>query len=306
MLNRFLWGVNVLLGAAIAVFAWQYLLFSHASKNLADFKPVDPRESTVSSSEPEKDYGILKSLRNPLQKESPARVEAQAAFKAALKGTLPSSEDPKRAVAFIRSAQRNVDLVAYVGEPINHDGKPFEDLRGWVLEEVSKDRVVFAKGPQRQVLSIEVLGNGASSPERAGPQGNGAQKVNRAGQPFTAESWKSRLLASADSRQVWGVDPDEVDWVVQNGDRIMDQDFQVSPYAGGGIKVESVQPGSIGAARGLQAGDIVKEVNGQPLASLQDIRALSQSPSFRQETGLRIAVERAGRQMVLEYRSLPR
>jgi hypothetical protein len=302
MLNAALWALNVALGVGIILFSVRYL-FAGDSKNLSDFKSVDLSESAIPRVEPDRDFAVLKSLRNPLQKEAPRAEARSTLFKAALKGTLASS-DPGRGIAFIRSAAKNVDLVASVGEAISHDGKPYEEFRGWVLAEVGLDRAVFANGATKETLRIETLGGGASAPSPA----NGAvsARVNRAGQSYHPESFKSRLLASAESRQVWGLDPDEIDWVAQNADRVIDQDFQVTPYAGGGLKLESVQPGSIGASRGLAPGDIVKDVNGQPLATITDIRSLFSNPSLRQQAGLRITIERAGKPSVLEYRVLPK
>jgi S1-C subfamily serine protease len=102
------------------------------------------------------------------------------------------------------------------------------------------------------------------------------------------------------------MDPEEIDWAIQNSDRIMDQEFQVTPYAGGGLKIESVAPGSLGAMRGLIPGDVIKDINGQPLTSLADIRTLMNSPALRQSSGLRLTLERAGKPVILEYRPLPR
>jgi S1-C subfamily serine protease len=102
------------------------------------------------------------------------------------------------------------------------------------------------------------------------------------------------------------MDQEELDWAAQNADQIMDRDFQVSPYAGGGIRLENVTAGSIGAARGLSAGDVLREVNGQPLNSIADVRTLMNNPAMRQQAGLRLTIERAGKPLVIEYRPLPR
>ena len=93
---------------------------------------------------------------------------------------------------------------------------------------------------------------------------------------------------------------------MQNQDSIMDQAFQVSPSASGGIRIDSVQSGSIGAARGVIAGDIIREVNGQPLNSVADVKALMSSQAMRAQAGMRITVERAGKPVVIEYRPLPK
>jgi S1-C subfamily serine protease len=72
------------------------------------------------------------------------------------------------------------------------------------------------------------------------------------------------------------------------------------------VRVESVAAGSVGAARGLMAGDIVRDVNGLPLNSLAELKNMMNNPAMKQSSGLRITVERAGKPLVLEYRPLPR
>ncbi|MBI3630664.1 MAG: PDZ domain-containing protein, partial [Candidatus Rokubacteria bacterium] len=133
-----------------------------------------------------------------------------------------------------------------------------------------------------------------------------ARTTARVGTAYTTDTYKSRLLASADSRQVWGMDQDEIEWAAQNAEQIMDRDFQVAPYAGGGLRLENVNAGSIGAARGLLAGDVLREVNGQPLNNIADVRTLLNNKAMQQQTGLRLTIERAGKPVVIEYRPLPK
>jgi hypothetical protein len=304
-INGLLWALNALLGAGIAAFVWFYLLFPGDPGHLKDFE-ADADSGSVAQAPQARTSDAALRLGNPVEKRE-ASGPAPTLFKATLKGTLPSEKDPKQGLAFIKSSGRNVELVAYLGEPILHEGKPYDEYRGWVLAEVSKDRAVFTSASgQRQVLTLDLLAGpaGGAAGGRAGPADAG--KANRVGQAYSSDTFKSRLLAQADNRQVWGLDPDEIDWASQNADRIMDQDFQVSPSAGGGIRVEGVTAGSIGAARGLMAGDVVRDVNGQPLNNIADLRMLLSNQQMKQQSGLRITVERAGKPVVLEYRPLPR
>src|SRR6185295_2199967 len=124
--------------------------------------------------------------------------------------------------------------------------------------------------------------------------------------PYRSDSHQSRLLASTDTRQVWGMDPNEIAWAGRNLEQILDGDFQATPYAGGGLRLESVRAGSIGAARGLLAGDVLREVNGQPLSSIGDLRTLMSQLTLQSLAGLQLKVERAGKTLLLEYRPLPR
>jgi membrane-associated protease RseP (regulator of RpoE activity) len=197
--------------------------------------------------------------------------------------------------------------VAYVGDEILHEGKPFDEFRGWTLTTVSKDRALFtSKSGQKAELTIDQAISAAPAPGApgTGPSVRGA--APKTGQAYTADGYKSRLLASADSRQVWGMDQDEIEWASQNAEQIMDRDFQVAPYAGGGLRIENVNSGTIGAARGLLAGDVIREVNGQPLNNIADVRQLMSSGAMQKQTGLRLTIERTGKPVVIEYRPLPR
>ena len=302
-INGLLWALNALLGAGIAAFAWFFLLFPGESGNLRDFE-ADADAGSVAQTAPTRTSDAALRLGNPVEKRE-ATGPAPTLFKATLKGTLPSDKDPKRGLAFIKSTAKNVELVAYMGEPILDKGEPFAEYRGWALAEVSKDRALFTSASgQQQVLTLDLLARPASGGPAAGAAAGG--KANRLGQAYASDQFKSRLLASAENRQVWGLDVDEIDWASQNAERIMDQDFAVSPHGGGGVRIESVTAGSIGAARGLMMGDVVRDVNGQPLNNIADLRTLLSGPQMKQQSGLRITVERAGKPVVLEYRPLPR
>jgi hypothetical protein len=308
LLYRLLWWVNLLLGAGILVFFFFYLLRgSNAKQYVKHLKTEDDTLATAVRQQGPGD-GALKSLGNPVEKrEKLGPGLSDVPFKATLKGTLPSEKDPKSGVAFIKSTGRNAELVAYIGEEILQEGKPFDEFRGWTLESVAKDRAAFVnRKNERVTLTIEQAitppPGGASVPGALGA----GPKTQRIGQAYTSESYKSRLLASADSRQVWGLDQDEIEWASQNAEQIMDRDFAVAPYAGGGLRLESVNAGTIGAARGLLAGDVLREVNGQPLNSIADARTLMNNPAMKQQTGLRLTIERAGKPVVIEYRPLPK
>lgn len=310
LINRILWGLNVLLGAGILVFSFQYLLRASDNSLLKDLKQDDdtPRGPVKP---PDPGDGALKALTNPVEK---ARVGgppvAAIAFKAALKGTLPSDKEPKRGVAFIKSLARNTELVAYIDEEILQEGKPYEEFRGWTLSSVGKDRALFVNKQGEKVeltidQSIAAAPGGTAGPAAPGIPG-GVGRASKIGQAYTSESYKSRLLASADTRQVWGLDQEEIEWAGQNAEQILDRDFQVAPYAGGGLRLEGVTAGSIGAARGLLAGDVLREVNGQPLNNITDVRTLMNNQAMKAQTGMRLTIERAGKPIVIEYRPLPR
>ena len=299
--NGLLWILNAGFLVVIALFVFKYLL--RQPDYIRDVRLDDGGENVTAQPPRSKPDAVLK-LRNPVEKKdlAPAAVDV-VHFRAQLKGTLPGEKGDGPGAAFLRSITKNVELVAFIGEPILHEGKVFEEYRGWKLSKVWKDRALFT-GPNNltQELSIEAAALAAGPAARTGPGARGS----RAGLAYQSDQYKSRLLASADSRQVWGLDPEEIEWASQNSEKIMDQDFQISPNAGGGIRIEGVTPGSLGASRGVLAGDVIRDVNGQPLTSIADVRTLMNNPAFKTQSGLRISIERAGKPVVLEYRPLPR
>jgi hypothetical protein len=302
-LNLLLWALNLLLILGTVAFSFRYLL--RQERFLADFVVDAGADERREAPKAAVSDASLR-LGNPVE----ARIvdvsrPGSPVFKAQLRGTLPS-DDPKVATAFIKSAARNVELIAYVGEAILHEGKPYEEYRGWTLAKVSKDRATF-NGPGG--LTQELLIDATSGPAGAAPVGvgkPGARSGARAGQPYAAAQFKSKMLMQSDSRVVWQLDSDEVDWAAQNAERILESDLRVSPNGGGGLRIEGVTAGSIGASRGLVAGDVVRDVNGQPLNNVQDFRALMNNPAFKQASGLRVTVERAGKPVVIEYRPMAR
>jgi hypothetical protein len=305
--NAFLWAFNALLGAGIVVFAVNFLILPQEDF-LAGFDPDAPGDARPAAvvAQAQNDQA-LKGLRNPIEKQT-AQAPAQvlSSFKAGLRGTM-CSKDPAGGIAFIRSLARNTELVAYPGEAILFDGKPYDEFTGWKVMEVYKDRAVFSNGREKAELKLET--NAASAAGMAAPGGVPGQpgaRVNRQGQPYQPGNFKSQKLSATDNREVWGLDPQEMDWIFQNQEAIMDRDIQVAPYAGGGLRLEGVSGGSVGASRGLTAGDIVRDVNGVPLNSLADIKNLANNPSLKSQGTVRITLERAGKPMVLEYRPLGR
>jgi hypothetical protein len=302
--NGLLWLLNAALAGAIAYVIVVFL--AQQPNYVRDVQLDDGASDAPVKPPPKRDDAALK-LRNPVEnKVLDVKQPDAPVFRAQLKGTLPGDKGDGPGAAFLKSAGRNVELVAFTGEVILFEGKEFDEYRGWKLSKVWKDRALFAgPGGLTQELTIEATA-GPAGPAAPGGARVGGARGAKAGQPYQPDQFKSRLLASADSRQVWGLDPEEIDWASQNADKIMDGDFQVSPNSGGGVRVEGVTPGSIGAARGVVAGDVIRDVNGQPLNSIADVRTLMNNPAFKSSSGLRITVERAGKPVVLEYRPLPR
>lgn len=298
--NAMLWVLNALLGGGIVFFAWQYLLFPSDQGILSDFQPeaLDGRSAAPPPRDP--GDGALR-LGNPVVPGATKGPEAAVAtfFKATLLGTLRAGEG----AAFIKSQAQNTEMVAFVNEEILYEGKPFPEFTGWKLVEVGKSTAVFSDGKRREVLTMSQ----ETAPGRpAARTGSGPSAGTLAGKAYVANEYQSRLLAQSPNRHVWGMDPAELEYARANVQSMLDQDVQAAAHPGGGLKVLSVRPGSMGAARGLIQGDVVRNVNGQALSSLADMKLLMNNPRVRNRSTLTLTVERAGKPFIIEYRPLPR
>jgi general secretion pathway protein C len=71
------------------------------------------------------------------------------------------------------------------------------------------------------------------------------------------------------------------------------------PNSGGGYSVQEVQAGGAFEKLGLQVGDVVRSVNGQPLNSVNDAMRMYQQLRFLRD--VRLEVVRGGQSETLQY-----
>jgi len=292
MLNGVLRGLIALLATGLLAFTARYLVRPPKVDRLGDLDlsavaPSTPRPAPEAPSE-----NALIHLPLPLQKPgrpSPPPPEWT------LKGVLPASHSGN-GTAFIHSKAGHSDTIARTGEPILWNGKPAPEFSGWLLSDLGKDYAVFSNGQgERIALEIESL----LPAEREGDP----RPPSRLGETYRPESYRSRRLAMTDNREIWGIDENEMDWAAQNLRKFLERDVQISLSAGGGLRIDSLDAGSMPAARGVKPGDVLREVNGRPLSSLSDLQAILSNPP---KSGLQLTLERAGKPLVIEYRPLPR
>jgi general secretion pathway protein C len=75
---------------------------------------------------------------------------------------------------------------------------------------------------------------------------------------------------------------------------------QIGMPPGGGVRLEAAPPGSLASKLGLQAGDVIRRVNGQAIASSGDLARLYQQ--FASLSTIQAEIERGGRVVRLSYR----
>jgi hypothetical protein len=141
--NRCLWGVNILLGLGIVLFALRYLAAPPTVDLLRDLDrsaalpspPLAPRETPLEEA--------LVTLRNPLRPQ--AGPPAPPPFPGSLKGALPS-RDLHQGVAFLKCG--DAELIVGMGEELPRNS-------GWRLAELWKDRAWFTN-PRGERCELEL------------------------------------------------------------------------------------------------------------------------------------------------------
>ena len=76
----------------------------------------------------------------------------------------------------------------------------------------------------------------------------------------------------------------------------------IVPNAGGGFLVREIQPGSIYEKLGMRTGDVIRNVNGQPINNMEEVMKLYQQlGGVNQTSSIAIDIMRGGRTESLQY-----
>jgi general secretion pathway protein C len=143
------------------------------------------------------------------------------------------------------------------------------------LEAVERDRIVILRNGAREAVPLKDTDKTAAliAPAAPGPivrpSPTGAQLVDR--RQLQQQLGKPEFLSQA----------------------------LIVPNAGGGFLVRQIQPGSLYEKLGLRPGDVIKNVNGQALTSMEDVMRLYQQ--FGSAQRVLVEVQRQGRNETLYY-----
>jgi C-terminal processing protease CtpA/Prc len=130
---------------------------------------------------------------------------------------------------------------------------------------------------------------GAMGAPSGEPAGAGANPLADAAQAIKCEESGVRCTVTADF----------ADRARQNGRRVAEQ-LRVEPARGDvkGVRIESIDAGSVASLLGLQKGDVVTHVNGTPIGSMQD--AVMLYMSVRAARSFTIDYQRSGENRTLQ------
>ncbi len=290
LLNVVLWCTNILL--IVGIFVYVYIYFVNPSSgpkvDLVNLKKGSGGGYGGGGGYRPPNYAAIAKVPNPITKEDTVIDPVDhgpSAFQATLVGTFPPD------FVFLKVAN-DEETLAEIGKKILV--KEAEVLRGWRLVECYTDHAVFTDGRRRETLKLTIPTIGAG-----GPIGSG---MNRKGQNYDPKNFNTRKIHSSASREVWLMDPNEIQWAMQNFESEMESKVTVSPTSNG-LRITSINSGSIGISRGLKTNDVLRSVNGHAMKSLADIKKMQNDPRNQRRRSMTLIVQRSGRNVVLEYRT---
>ncbi len=275
--NALLWVLNVALGAAIVVFAFQFLLFRDAP-NPTESVTIDEGARTAGPTKGTTDYSPIKNVPNPVEPRKGDDPKTPGTIRADLQGT-NQSVDPAWIFAFLSVAGKGV--TAYYDEPVMFDGGVVADLAGWKLKKVTATTATFSNGTREETLTMGSGSTTGMAPGAVGPI------------PGGAERGKVTALSKTNDREHYSVDKNTAQWAIDNQEKILSE-IGLQDYSGGGIQVTSIASGSIASEAGLQQYDVIKSFNGQPVTNSISLAELKSNAQLRNQNQLVIGIERGG------------
>ncbi len=174
-------------------------------------------------------------------------------------------------------------LISVNGQPQEPFAIGQEVTAGAILQSVYPDRVLLTRQGITESLMLEGVNDNASGGVSTGGSIQGG--------PATGAIYQR-------SQNDYVVPRSVVNAQLHKPQELLSQALMV-PNPTGGFLVREIQPDSVYQKLGLQVGDVIRSVNGQPVNSLQDaMRAYQQASKL---SDVRLEVVRGGRPEVLQY-----
>jgi len=217
-------------------------------------------------------------------RSSAEAVDLSALTRAQLFGPVAASRGPEESLA---PTNLNITLTGVAVRPTGGcalvivQGQPEsafcagEELTPGVrLDGVERDRIVILRNGAREAVSLKDNDKAVSlivptAPPIVQPSATGGQLVDR--RQLQQQMGRPEFLSQA----------------------------LIVPNADGGFLVRQIQPGSLYEKLGLRPGDVIRNVNGQALTSMDDVMRLYQQ--FGSAQRVLVEVQRQGRNETLYY-----
>lgn len=155
-----------------------------------------------------------------------------------------------------------------------------------VIKKILRERVVLTVNGSDEVLEMEEILDHA-----------------RAGQTETQSRRAQTSRLASESEQEFSIDRDRVEEALADVGNLMRQ-VRVRPYFEDGnpegVLLSGVRRNSIFEDMGLQSGDVIKGINGNPIRSVDDAMELYQG--LRSERDVQVQIQRDGSIQTISYR----
>ncbi|HXZ48424.1 MAG TPA: type II secretion system protein N [Usitatibacter sp.] len=151
---------------------------------------------------------------------------------------------------------------------------------GTTLAEVDPDHVIVSRGGVRSRIDLATRGPGAAAPRAA------------------AAARGFRLDVSRSGENGYSLSRHELDEALRDPGQLQYLGQIVMP-PGGGVRMESAPVGSLAAKLGLRSGDVIRKINGQPVASTGDLARLYQQ--FGSLSTVQAEIQRGSATVHLSY-----
>jgi general secretion pathway protein C len=176
------------------------------------------------------------------------------------------------------------DTSVRVGETISEGVK---------LVEVSAAQIVISRAGVRETIPMERM-SAANTSIGGNVAGAGAGAVKSA----TTSQANFRLNVASESRNSYRLSRSELNNVLQDPNQI---NFlgNIAPAPGGGVQVRDAPTGSLAQKLGLQVGDTITTINGQPVTGPGDLARFY--GQFGSTNSIRAEIKRGGAPLLLTY-----
>lgn len=250
----------VALGVQVAWWGWYFL------------KPKSSIETDVISST-SVDLSAARQLFGEVATTSPATAQADSNTGIRLKGVY-AVDGKTLSAAVINTGGR--DTSVRLNEKITD---------AITLVDVKADHIIISRAGVREKVEIERSGKGST-----------VASVTTAA-PTTPQA-NFRLNVASSSRNTYALSRGELNSVLQDPRQV---NFLggISVAPAGGVQISSAESGTLAQKLGLQVGDIITNINGQPVNSTGDLARFY--GQFASTNTIRAEIKRAGAPMMLSY-----
>ncbi len=312
--NFSIWVFNAMLGMAIIVFLYRFILFPSRSGGAEDLGEDTGTENPLPIPEVQKrevaDYKPIwdgKTLNAPPKPADPAAAggavvgpPADQLFTLKLVTVVENAPEMGSVVVERKGGEQRFLMVGDKWQDAGGPGTCLE-LKEVKLQpgafDIKEYQATFVYNGQPAVLKYIESGAGGSPPA----VGDGGTKP-RPGSAANLADFKSYRDPNDPNR--WFIDAREREYAFQNEAMVFNQ-IDMRPYVQDGVTtgmlISRVDGGSLPERRGLKVGDVVQTVNGIKVDSLEAVKRIVQDNSVRSADAVTVELERAGQKMNVTF-----